>query len=37
MLKSEPHPLMIWVYPNYGIENFDPLLNISATEGEKGV
>jgi hypothetical protein len=36
-LKYEPHPLMIWVNPNYSIKDYDPLLIISATEGQKRV
>jgi hypothetical protein len=36
VLKAEPQPLMIRVYPNCGIENSDPLLNVSATRGQKG-
>jgi hypothetical protein len=36
-LKLKHHPLMVWVDPNCGIENSDPLLNISATKSQKGV
>jgi hypothetical protein len=34
-LKAEPQPLMVRVNPNGGIEHSDPLLNISATRGQK--
>jgi hypothetical protein len=34
-LKAEPHPLMVRVNPNGGIEHSDPLLNVSATRGQK--
>jgi hypothetical protein len=33
--KAEPHPLMVRVNPNGGIEHSDPLLNISVTRGQK--
>ena len=35
-LKAEPHPVMIWVNPNRGVEDSDPLLNISAADSQKG-
>jgi hypothetical protein len=35
-LKAKPHPLMIRVNPNRGIEDADPLLNISAADSQKG-
>jgi hypothetical protein len=34
-LKVEPQPLMVRVNPNGGIEHSDPLLNVSATRGQK--
>jgi hypothetical protein len=34
-LKTEPHPLMVRVNPNSGIEHSEPLHNISATRGQK--
>ena len=35
-LKAEPHPVMIRVNPNRGVEDSDPLLNISAVDSQKG-
>jgi hypothetical protein len=35
--KAEPHPVMIRVNPNRGIEDSDPLLNISAADSQKGL
>jgi hypothetical protein len=35
-LKMKPHPVMIRVNPNRGIEDSDPLLNISAADSQKG-
>jgi hypothetical protein len=34
-LKAEPHPMMIRVNPNGGVEDADPLLNISAADSQK--
>jgi hypothetical protein len=33
---AEPHPVMIRVNPNSGVEDADPLLNISAADSQKG-
>jgi hypothetical protein len=34
-LKPESHPLVIRVYPDWGVENLDPFLNISAAGSQK--
>jgi hypothetical protein len=36
-LKAEPHPVMIRVNPNRGVEDSDPLLNIPAADSQKGL